>query len=472
MTAQDPQASGHGEDSPPRRRVGRRGLIGAAGASLLVGGGVGYGLGRSGTGSGPGDTATGGADGSAGPDGSGGADAHLSRAYPLRGAHQAGIVTPAQDYMFTAAFDVTAHALDDLRDLMSTWCVAAEQMTAGELVGGTPDANRYAAPRDTGEVWGYPPSSLTLTFGVGGSLFVDAKGKDRFGLKKKAPRILLDGMPRFANEQLQPAVSDGDLVVQACADDAQVAMHAIRNLTRIAFGTATLRWTQIGYGRTSSTSTTQETPRNLFGFKDGTANVKAEDGADVLAKHLWVGTDDDAGDWLAGGTYMCARKIRMLMEIWDRQQLLDQEETIGRDKRFGAPLSVPDVSRPAQEFTAADYEAKAVGSGGGSGGGGPAIPADAHIRIVAPEQNHGARMLRRGYNYTDGNDSLGRINGGLFFLAFVRDPTTGFYPILDRMTKDDALTEYLQHVASGLFAVLPGVGEKDTMIGQNLFGAR
>ena len=435
-------APAHG---PRSGGVGRRGLLGAAGGALLAGGLLGA------AGMRAVDSRSGGAD-AADP---------LAASHPLRGEHQAGITTAAQDYLFTAAFDVTTTDLEDLRSLMADWCVAAEQMTAGELVGGEPDPNPYAAPRDTGEAWGYPPSSLTLTVGVGRGIFLDADGKDRFGLADRITEVLEAGMPRFANEALQEQHSGGDIVVQACADDAQVAMHAIRNLTRIAFGTA-LRWTQIGYGRTSSTSTAQETPRNLFGFKDGTLNMKAEDGEDVLAEHLWVAEGDDGGDWLSGGSYLALRKIRMHLEVWDRLQLGDQEATIGRDKQYGAPLSVADPSAARAEFTAPDYEA--------AEGAAPLIPVDAHVRLVAPENNGGARMLRRGYNYTDGSDSLGRIDGGLFFAAFVRDPRTGFYPILDRMTRSDALTEYLQHVASGLFAVLPGVATGDTMFGQRLFG--
>jgi deferrochelatase/peroxidase EfeB len=410
-------------------------VVAAAGASLLAGGALGAGgrhlADRSGSGEGAVD----------------GDDVHLNRTYSLRGEHQQGLLTPAQDYMFTAAFDVTASELDDLRELMSDWCVAAEQMTAGELIGGEPSISEQAPPRDTGEAWGYPPSSLTLTFGVGPTLFTDGDGRDRFGLAKKATTILREGMPVFGNETLQSQHSDGDLVVQACADDAQVAMHAIRNLTRIAFGTAVLRWSQIGYGRTSSTSTTQETPRNLFGFKDGTANIKAEEDAAELDAHVWVLPEDEGGDWLAGGSYMAVRKIRMALETWDRESLAQQQDVIGRDKRWGAALSVPAPTQVADEFVAADYDAKVEGA--------PAIPLDSHIRVVAPETNDGARMLRRGYNYTEGNDSLGKINAGLFFT---------------NMTRQDALVEYVQHVASGLFAVLPGIGTGDTMIGQKLFG--
>ena len=383
--------------------------------------------------------------------------------YPFRGDHQAGITTPAQDNMFTAAFDVSTTDVEELKTLLSDWAVAAEQMTSGELVGGQPSSNKQLPPKDTGEAWGYKPNGLTITFGVGKGLFVDAEGNDRFGLAAKMPAILKEGMPSFSGDQLHAAQSDGDLLIQACSNDAQVCVHAIRNLTRIAFGTATLRWSQVGYGRTSSTSVDQETPRNLFGFKDGTNNIKAEDPADQLNEHLWVQPGDDtAASWMTGGTYYVARRIRMLAEVWDRLRLIEQEQTMGRDKRYGAPLSIANPTKSSEEFTAVDYAAK-------DDKGETLVPADAHIAVVSPEQNQGRRMLRRGYNYTDGSDSLGLLQTGLFFIAFVRDPRTNFYPILDRMTKSDALQEYLKHEASALFAIPPGIKKGDTMVAASLF---
>ncbi len=326
--------------------------------------------------------------------------------YPFRGDHQAGITTPAQDNMFTAAFDVSTTDVEELKTLLSDWAVAAEQMTSGELVGGQPSSNKQLPPKDTGEAWGYKPNGLTITFGVGKGLFVDAEGNDRFGLAARMPAILKEGMPSFSGDQLHAAQSDGDLLVQACSNDAQVCVHAIRNLTRIAFGTAALRWSQVGYGRTSSTSVDQETPRNLFGFKDGTNNIKAEDSDDQLNEHLWVQKGDDAAaEWMTGGTYYVARRIHMLAEVWDRLRLIEQEQTMGRDKRYGAPLSIANPTKSSEEFTAVDYEAK-------DDKGETLVPADAHIAVVSPEQNQGRRMLRRGYNYTDGSDSLGCCRPG------------------------------------------------------------
>ena len=379
-----------------------------------------------------------------------------SLTYPFRGQRQQGILTPVQDNMYTAFFDLRTEKVEKVRELLAAWTVAAEQMCAGELVGGEPNANPMAPPKDTGEVWGYPPAGLSITFGFGRGLFEDAEGRDRYGLQAKMPQVVAEGIPKFPNEVIRTESSGGDLMVQACANDPQVCVHAIRNLTRIGFGTVALRWGQIGYGRTSSTSTAQQTPRNLFGFKDGTANLKAEDGEAELAEHLWVQEGDDAAaDWLAGGTYLVLRKIKMHLEIWDRVALGEQQEIIGRDKHYGAPLSVENPS-PEDEFTAPEY-------------GTTAIAKDAHIAVVSPQHNGGARMLRRGYNYTDGNDSLGRLDAGLFFIACVRDPRKGFYPTLQKMTRKDALTEYLQHVGTGLFAIPRGVQEGERMIGQSLF---
>ncbi len=219
------------------------------------------------------------------------------------------------------------------------------------------------------------------------------------------PAVLAAGVPKFPpKDALQADKSDGgDIVVQICGNDAQVCVHALHNLARIGFGRAALRWSQVGYGRTSSTSKSQDTPpRNLFGYKDGTNNIKSEDSADELARHLWVQSGDDpAAEWLAGGgTFLVARRIRMLLEIWDRQTLADQNDFMGRSKRYGgAPLSVANP-RNADEFVTPDFAA--VGPDRQ-----PAIPDNAHIRIVHPSMNNGVRMLRRGYNYTDGNDSLG-----------------------------------------------------------------
>ncbi|MGV8977660.1 MAG: iron uptake transporter deferrochelatase/peroxidase subunit [Cellulomonas sp.] len=382
-----------------------------------------------------------------------------STTYPFTGEHQAGIVTPAQDRMYVAAFDLTTTSRAEVVMLLRTWTAMAARLTQGHPAGpfGPASGPYDAPPDDTGEAADLPPAGLTLTFGFGRSLFVGTPapdgtpGVDRFGLAQRLPGALVE-LPHFAKDALEPARSGGDLVVQACADDPQVAVHAIRNLSRAAFGTATIRWTQLGYGRTSSTSTAQATPRNLFGFKDGTANLKAEQPTEV-DEHVWVPAEDataDAGEpgtdsaWMTGGSYLVARRIRMIIETWDRTSLREQETIIGRTKGDGAPLS------GGTEFT--DVDLGATGRAGV-----PLVAATSHVRLAHPSTNNGVRMLRRGYNFTDGNDSLGRLDAGLFFIAYVRDPRTHYIPIQTVLAREDALMEYLLHTGSGLFAVPPGL---------------
>lgn len=376
-------------------------------------------------------------------------------AFAFRGAHQAGITTPAQDRLHFAAFDVTTGSRSQLIALLKAWTEAADRMTRGLPAGevGPTEGASNLPPDDTGEAIGLAASGLTITFGFGPGLFRDAEGRDRFGIADRQPAALRT-LPHFPADALDPEKSYGDLCIQACADDPQVAVHAIRNLARIGFGTVAVRWSQLGFGRTSTTSTSQSTPRNLFGFKDGTANVKAEEPA-ALEDHVWVGADDDPrAGWLAGGSYLVTRRINMTIEVWDRQPLGDQEAFVGRTKAEGAPLSGGD------EFTEPDFAMP--------GSDGPVIPRDSHVRVVHPDFNDGARMLRRGYNFVDGSDVLGGLNAGLFFIAFVRDPDTHFIPVQNKMATSDALMEYLKVTGSALFAVPPGIGEGE-YVGQQLF---
>jgi deferrochelatase/peroxidase EfeB len=362
-------------------------------------------------------------------------------AVPFFGEHQAGIVTAAQDRLHFAAFDLTTDRREDLIRLLQEWTVASAAMTAGQSVGefGATSGPYDAPPQDTGEALGLPPSALTITVGFGRSLF-----DDRFGLAAQLPPALIE-LPKFPADTLDPARTGGDLFVQACANDPQVAVHAVRNLARIGFGTTTVRWSQLGFGRTSATTSSQSTPRNLFGFKDGTANVKAED-PDV-AQSVWV-QNADGPEWMSGGTYGVARRIRMTIETWDRTSLREQEAIIGRTKSEGAPLSGGD------EFTAPDFEAKGAQDL-------PLIPMDSHVRLAHPDRHGGVRMLRRGYNYTDGSDGLGRLDAGLFFLAYQRDVRTAFLPVQQLLARSDTLNEYIRHTGSAVFAVPPGVRQGD-----------
>ena len=199
----------------------------------------------------------------------------------------------------------------------------------------------------------------------------------------------------------------------------------------------------------------QATPRNLLGFKDGTMNLKAEE-PDSIDQHVWVPPDaDPKAGWLAGGSYLVARRINMTIETWDRQPLREQERVVGRTKAEGAPLS------GGSEFSQPDFDLKGRGDE-------PMVAMDAHVRLVHPDNNGGVRMLRRGYNFVDGSDALGGLDAGLFFIAYICDPRTHFIPIQTKIGYGDALSEYVQHTGSGLFAVPPGITQGE-YVGQALF---
>ncbi|MDX3231303.1 iron uptake transporter deferrochelatase/peroxidase subunit [Streptomyces sp. ME19-01-6] len=420
-----------GEPASARRTApSRRALLGWGGAGLALGAAAGGGA----------AVALGGSDAAAQPVADSGA------AVPFYGAHQAGIATAVQDRLHFAAFDVTTDDRDELIALLKEWTKAAARMTQGHAVGGGAVGGlAEAPPDDTGEALGLKPSRLTLTVGFGPTLFKDKKGKDRFGLAGRRPEALID-LPAFPGDNLDAARSGGDLCVQACADDPQVAVHAIRNLARIGMGKVAIRWSQLGFGKTSSTTPDAQTPRNMMGFKDGTRNIAGTDSA-ALDKHVWVGAKTGP-EWLAGGSYVVARRIRMHIETWDRTSLKEQEDVFGRTKGEGAPIGKP---RERDE-----PNLKAM------------LPT-AHVRLAHPDSNSGARILRRGYSFTDGTDGLGRLEAGLFFLAYQRDVRQGFVPVQQRLAQSDALNEYIQHVGSALFAVPPGVRDADDWWGRALF---
>jgi deferrochelatase/peroxidase EfeB len=374
-------------------------------------------------------------------------------AVAFTGRHQAGIVTPAQDRLHFVAFDVTTDSREDLVAMLQAWTEAARRMTAGRDAGpvGAVDGKQYAPPDDTGEAIGLPASGLTLTIGFGPTLFATAEGLDRFGLAARRPAPLVEPPP-FPGDQIDPAISGGDLCIQACANDPQVAVHAVRNLVRLGAGVVGVRWSQLGFGRTSSTSTGQSTPRNLFGFKDGTNNLKAENDA-ALERFVWVGDGDSAADWLAGGSYMVTRRIRMLIEPWDTSSLNEQEQTIGRSKGAGAPLG------QTEEFDPVDFTKQADSE--------PAVPPTSHVFLANPTHS-GTAILRRGYSFVDGSDGLGRLDAGLFFIAYQRDPESGFVKV-QRNLRLDAMNEYIRHTSSAVFACPPGLRDDDDWWGRTLF---
>ncbi|WP_430159059.1 iron uptake transporter deferrochelatase/peroxidase subunit [Paenibacillus algorifonticola] len=355
---------------------------------------------------------------------------------PFYGAHQAGIATPSQDFILFAAFDLTAASIDEVRTLFQAWTAASAAMTQGTMIG-TDNNNLNLPPSDTGEAAGLSPSKTTITFGVGPSFF-----DGRFGLSGKKPSSL-EELPAFGGDELQPEWCGGDIGVQVCANDMQVAFHAIRNLTRIARGKAVLRWTTEGFQRTSGADKQGATPRNLMGFKDGTANPDTSDEAQ-MKQVVWASADDGV-PWMAGGSYMVVRRIRMRVEVWDRSTLSDQEATFGRHRESGAPIG------SLKEFDTVDVNKK-------DESGKPVIPANSHLALARGDGS--LKILRRSYSYSSGLDNrTGQLDAGLLFICYNRDTSKQFIPMQTKLSRMDKLNEYIVHTGSAVFACFPGVSE-------------
>ena len=376
---------------------------------------------------------------------------------PFHGPHQNGIATPMQAHTYFAAFDIAATKREDVIALLRAWTDAAAKLTQTEPLG-TPTDPQAPTP-DSGDVLGLPPSRLTLTFGFGAGLFTK-DGTDRFGLARHRPEALVD-LPRFVGDQLVPERTGGDLSVQACGDDPQACMSAVRQLMRLAYGAATVRWVQAGF---LPGYDPKVTPRNLMGFKDGTFNVNVND-PKAMDQFVWAG--DESGAWMRGGSYVVARPIRIALEHWDRMKLAFQEQTVGRTKISGAPLGARD------EFAPINLDAN-------DADGNPLIAENAHVRLAAPQTNDGAQILRRGYSYDNGVSMVAErwppwrhaleLDAGLLFVCYQRDPRTGFIKIFDRMAKFDMMNQFVTHVGGGLFACPAGV-QPGQYVGQRLFEA-
>ena len=370
---------------------------------------------------------------------------------PFFGTHQSGIATAAQTQTYFAVFDLQTEKVDDVKALLRRWTDLAAKLSSGAT---NLSLNPDVLKADSGEALGLHPERLTLTFGFGAGLFEKA-GKDRYGLKHKKPAALID-LPYFNGDQLIDGHTGGDLSVQACANNPQVAFHAVRQLAREAQGVATIRWAQSGFIADYG----DKAPRNLMGFKDGTINPATPIDYD---RFVWVG--DEGPAWMRGGSYVVARVIRIALEHWDRMDLDYQEQTIGRRKFSGAPLGGKKDSDPL-DLAAADKD------------GNPMIPATAHARIASSAMNDGTQILRRGYSYNNGATFVAErwppwhqgieYDAGTLFVCYQRDPRTGFVKIFDKLSKLDAMNQFITHVGSGLFACPPGIAPGGT-IGDRLF---
>jgi deferrochelatase/peroxidase EfeB len=329
------------------------------------------------------------------------------------GEHQPGITTPRLDHLALFAFDLDG----DLGDVLRAWSAAAEEaMAAG---GG----------------------DVTVGLGLGPDAFAGAR------LAARRP-VALRELPAFAGDALEPGLCGGDLLVMACAREAAGAVAAADLLRAAAAGAVVPRWSQEGFvhrehGRGPA--------RDLLGFRDGTMNLRR--GRD-LDRHVWVGSGDR--DWMAGGSYLVVRRIRILLGEWEALSRGEQEAVVGKQRESGAPLG------RRREFDPVPLEA--LGRDGR-----PLIPLDAHARMATPRSNAGAALLRRSYSYDNGRDAAtGARDAGLMFMAFQRDPRRQFVPVQERLAAGDALSRFTRHVGSAVFAIPPGA-RQGGFVGDGLF---
>ncbi|MFD7885077.1 iron uptake transporter deferrochelatase/peroxidase subunit [Streptomyces bauhiniae] len=402
----------------PSRGVSRRALLGTAGATGLVLGAAGGALGYAA------------APAPATPLTSIGTDRAM-----FHGKHQPGITDALQAHGHLVAFDLKPGAgRKEAAALLRRWSAVAERLMAGEAA---PHEDTDVA-RDAG------PSSLTVTFGFGHSFFA------RTGLEKQRPAAL-DPLPDFSADHLDKKRGEGDLWVQIGANDALVAFHALRTLQKEAGDAARVRWQMNGFNRSPGTTAHALTTRNLMGQIDGTRNPKpAEPDFD---RRIFVPASGEPA-WMANGSYAVVRRIRMLLDDWEKLARPAQEAVIGRRKSDGAPLSGGDETTP-MDLEKADAQGEYV------------VPLNAHARITRPDQNGGAAMLRRPFSFHDGYDADGTPDAGLLFICWQADPLRGFVPVQRKLDRGDALSRYLRHEASGLFAV-PGGAAKGEYVGQRL----
>jgi deferrochelatase/peroxidase EfeB len=375
--------------------------------------------------------------------------AELEQSVPFLGIHQAGILTPSPEAALVAAFDVTAQTQTELRQLLQT----LTQRIAFLTQGGTPiDRDPRYPPNDSG-ILGTKvvPDNLTITIAVGSSLF-----DRRFGLSQLKP-IHLKTMPGFHNDQLDPNLCHGDLLLQFCANHPETLLHALRDIMKNTAGSLLVKWKMEGFlppNILTEKNTTSQ--RNLLGFKDGTQNLDPED-TQLIDRLVWVQPNQGEPAWAAGGSYQVVRIIRNLVEFWDRTPLLEQEEIMGRRKDNGAPLGmqheqdIPNYARDPE---------------------GKQIPLDAHIRLANPrtEASQENLILRRGYNYSRGVDAAGHMDMGLLFVCFQADLEKGFVTVQNRL-KGEPLEEYIKPLGGGFFFALPGITDKNQYFGQSLLQA-
>ncbi|MFZ4832025.1 iron uptake transporter deferrochelatase/peroxidase subunit [Rouxiella sp. Mn2063] len=365
---------------------------------------------------------------------------------PFHGEHQAGILTPQQAAMMLVSFDVLATDKAGLERLLRLLTERFRFLTTG---GKAPGIDDKYPPMDSGimgpEIY---PDNLTLTLSVGDSLF-----DQRFGLQAHKPRHL-QPMMRFPNDSLDASLCHGDMLLQICANNTDTVLHALRDIIKYTPDSLSIRWRRDGFiSSHAARSQGKETPINLLGFKDGTANPDTKD-KPLMDKVIWVTPEQGEPAWTVGGSYQAARIIPFHVEFWDRTPLQEQQTIFGRHKASGAPLGME------KEHDVPDYSKDPEGK---------VIPLDAHIRLANPrtKETDDNLMLRRGYSYSLGVTRSGQMEMGLLFVCYQHDLEKGFLSVQKRLN-GEPLEEYIRPNGGGFFFVLPGVRDENHYLGQGL----
>jgi deferrochelatase/peroxidase EfeB len=368
--------------------------------------------------------------------------AHLP-AIPFHGPWQAGIVNPPPPAGCFVSFNVTASNRGELVDLLKTLTGRARFLTQG----GVPaNVGPVAPPTDSGTLGpDVPADGLTVTVGFGASLF-----DGRFGIAGLKPKHLVE-MTSFPNDDLNPALCGGDMLLQICAGSQDTALHALRDIAKHTRGGMQILWRLDGFVAPARPT---GVPRNHFGFMDGIANPNVTD-PKVANRLMWVVPGIGEPTWASGGTYHACRIIRMLIEFWDRVSLSEQETMVGRYSASGNVLGSSKLT--AVPNFAGDPH-------------GAIVPLTAHIRLANPrtKQTEDSRIFRRGYNYDNGVDLAGNLDVGLIFNAFQQNLARQFIATQTRLIGEQ-MVDYITPVGGGYFFVLPGVRNNSDWYARALF---
>ncbi|RVW03062.1 Dyp-type peroxidase [Rhodococcus xishaensis] len=358
----------------------------------------------------------------------------ISETVLFHGDHQAGIETPPQAHTTFVGLDLVPGAdRAALVRLMRVWTDDASRLTEGR-----------GALADTEPDLATAPARLTVTIGFGPGVFRAA------GLEDRRPSWC-NPLPPFEIDRLEERWNDGDLLLQVGSDDPVSVVHALRVLLKNARNTATIRWVQRGFRRARGSEPEGTTMRNLMGQVDGTINPRA--GSDDFARVVW--NDGVEQPWMAGGTSVVIRRIRLDLDGWDELDRPGRDEVMGRRMSDGAPLT------GESEFDVPDFDA--VGPGGLK-----IIPEFSHIaraRPLAPRE----RFLRRGYNYDEAPDGIGVSDSGLIFVAYQADVDVQYLPVQRRLAEADMFNQWSTPIGSAVFAIPPGCREGE-YLGEGLLG--